>query len=93
MDTQDETAAPAVITATGLGVDGEHGPLGVVAVKVEFDALESALRELRTIIRRSWPIGRGGNPHLADELVVVPATIVGKKPVARAVFARWAALL
>src|ERR1700728_437802 len=27
MDTQDETAAPAVITATGLGVDGEHGPL------------------------------------------------------------------
>jgi len=54
----------------------------------ELDALESALRELRTIIRRSWPIGRGGNPHLADELVVVPATIVGKKPVARAVFAR-----
>ena len=27
MDTQDETGAPAVITATGLGVDGEHGPL------------------------------------------------------------------
>ena len=27
MDTQDEAAAPAVITATGLGVDGEHGPL------------------------------------------------------------------
>src|ERR1700734_3034092 len=27
MDTQDETVAPAVITATGLGVDGEHGPL------------------------------------------------------------------
>src|ERR1700675_3948322 len=27
MDTQDETAAPAVITATRLGVDGEHGPL------------------------------------------------------------------
>jgi len=27
MDTPDETAAPAVITATGLGVDGEHGPL------------------------------------------------------------------
>ena len=27
MDTQEETAAPAVITATGLGVDGEHGPL------------------------------------------------------------------
>jgi ABC-type dipeptide/oligopeptide/nickel transport system ATPase subunit len=27
MDTQDDTDAPAVITATGLGVDGEHGPL------------------------------------------------------------------
>ena len=27
MDTHDETDAPAVITATGLGVDGEHGPL------------------------------------------------------------------
>jgi energy-coupling factor transporter ATP-binding protein EcfA2 len=27
VDTQDETDAPAVITATGLGVDGEHGPL------------------------------------------------------------------
>src|SRR6202021_3052877 len=27
MVTQDETAAPAGITAAGLGVDGEHGPL------------------------------------------------------------------
>jgi ABC-type Mn2+/Zn2+ transport system ATPase subunit len=27
MDTQDDTDAPAVITAIGLGVDGEHGPL------------------------------------------------------------------
>ena len=27
MSTQDETEATAVITATGLGVDGEHGPL------------------------------------------------------------------
>lgn len=27
MDTQDETGAPPVITATGLGVDGEHEPL------------------------------------------------------------------
>ena len=27
MNAQDETVAPAVITATGLGVDGEHGPL------------------------------------------------------------------
>ena len=27
MDTQDEADVPAVITATGLGVDGEHGPL------------------------------------------------------------------
>jgi ABC-type cobalamin/Fe3+-siderophores transport system ATPase subunit len=27
METQDVNDAPAVITATGLGVDGEHGPL------------------------------------------------------------------
>jgi ABC-type cobalamin/Fe3+-siderophores transport system ATPase subunit len=27
MDTHDESDVPAVITATGLGVDGEHGPL------------------------------------------------------------------
>jgi ABC-type cobalamin/Fe3+-siderophores transport system ATPase subunit len=27
MDTHDEAEAPPVITATGLGVDGEHGPL------------------------------------------------------------------
>jgi ABC-type cobalamin/Fe3+-siderophores transport system ATPase subunit len=27
MDTQDDKDAPAVITAVGLGVDGEHGPL------------------------------------------------------------------
>ncbi len=27
MDTKDDTDAPAVISATGLGVDGEHGPL------------------------------------------------------------------
>jgi ABC-type Mn2+/Zn2+ transport system ATPase subunit len=27
VNTQDETEAAAVITATGLGVDGEHGPL------------------------------------------------------------------
>ena len=27
MDTQDDNDAPAVITAAGLGVDGEHGPL------------------------------------------------------------------
>lgn len=27
MHTQDDTEAPPVITATGLGVDGEHGPL------------------------------------------------------------------
>ena len=54
----------------------------------ELDALASALCGIRTIVRRSWPIGRGGNPHVADQLVVVPAAVVGKKLVARAVFAR-----
>jgi hypothetical protein len=56
--------------------------------RVELDALASALRGIRTIVRRSCPIGRGGNPHVADELVVVPAKVVGKKLVARAVFAQ-----
>ncbi|HYX98620.1 MAG TPA: hypothetical protein VE908_03555 [Mycobacterium sp.] len=37
MDTGDETAAPAVITATGLGVDGEHGPL-FSGIDLEFAA-------------------------------------------------------
>jgi ABC-type multidrug transport system ATPase subunit len=37
VDTGDETAAPAVITATGLGVDGEHGPL-FSGIDLEFAA-------------------------------------------------------
>jgi ABC-type multidrug transport system ATPase subunit len=37
VDAQDETGATAVITATGLGVDGEHGPL--------FSAIDLALPE------------------------------------------------
>jgi ABC-type cobalamin/Fe3+-siderophores transport system ATPase subunit len=37
VNTQDETEATAVITATGLGVDGEHGPL--------FSAIDLALPE------------------------------------------------
>jgi ABC-type multidrug transport system ATPase subunit len=37
VNTRDETAAPAVITATGLGVDGEHGPL-FSGIDLEFAA-------------------------------------------------------
>ena len=37
MDAHDETGATALITATGLGVDGEHGPL--------FSAIDLALPE------------------------------------------------
>lgn len=37
MDTQDEANVPAVIIATGLGVDGEHGPL--------FSGIDLALAE------------------------------------------------
>ncbi len=37
METQDQKDAPAVITATGLGVDGEHGPL--------FSGIDLALSE------------------------------------------------
>ena len=53
----------------------------------DLEALAAALRGLRTVIRRGVPIGRGGNPHVADELAVVPAS-VGRKPAARIVFAR-----
>jgi len=51
-------------------------------------ALASALREFRTVIRHGVPIGRGGNPHVAEELAVIPATLAGAKPVERTVFAR-----
>lgn len=38
----------------------------------ELAALEAALGALRTVVRRRVPIGRGGHPHVADELVVLP---------------------
>ncbi len=54
----------------------------------ELAALATALRELRTVVRHGVPIGRGGHPHVADELAVVPAELARAKPVARTVFAR-----
>ena len=53
----------------------------------DLEALAAALRGFRTVIRRCVPIGRGGNPHVADELTVVPASVRGN-PTARIVFAR-----
>jgi hypothetical protein len=47
-------------------------------------ALTTALREMRTVVQQGTPIGRGGNPHRADELAVVPAN--GAAP--RMVFVR-----
>jgi len=54
----------------------------------ELEALATALREFRAVVRRKTPIGRGGHPHVADELVAIPAMRVGKRAVAPAVFAR-----
>lgn len=54
----------------------------------ELAALAVALRTLRTVVRRRVPIGWGGHPHLADDLVVVPTTPVGKVVVERAVLVR-----
>lgn len=54
----------------------------------ELAALELALRELRTVVRARVPVGRGGHPHVADELVEVPATPVGGVLVERTLLAR-----
>ncbi len=54
----------------------------------ELTALATTLREFRTVIRHSVPIGRGGHPHVADELVLVPAALAGAKPVAPTLLAR-----
>lgn len=54
----------------------------------EIETLETALRGFRTVVRNGVPLERGGNPHVADELVVVPALISGTKPVAITVLAR-----
>jgi hypothetical protein len=54
----------------------------------ELAALQRALRELRTIVRTRVPVGPGGHPHVADELVDVPATLVGDVLVERTLLAR-----
>lgn len=54
----------------------------------ELAALQQALRELRTVVRTRVPVGPGGHPHVADELVDVPATLVGSMLVERMLFAR-----
>jgi hypothetical protein len=54
----------------------------------ELAALQQALRELRTVVRTRVPVGPGGHPHVADELVDVPATLVGPILVERTLFAR-----
>jgi hypothetical protein len=54
----------------------------------ELDALDAALRALRTIVRTRAAIGPGGHPHVADELVVVPPTQVEGVQVERLVLVR-----
>jgi len=79
--------APEVVRSKGnVARQGEW--FFVEPTEAEMEALAAALRGFRTIVRRKTPIGRGGHPHVADELVAVPATLVGKRTVAPAVFAR-----
>lgn len=54
----------------------------------ELAALAIALRTLRTVVRRAVPIGRGGHPHVADELAVVPVRRVGKVVVGHTVLVK-----
>lgn len=79
--------APALVRAQGPAVrQGEW--FFVPAAPDELAALQRAVRELRTVVRTRVPIGPGGHPHLADELVEVPATIVGGLLVAPTLLAR-----
>jgi hypothetical protein len=54
----------------------------------ELAAMDAALRAFRTVVRTRVPIGRGGNPHVADELVLVPPTSVGEVQVPRLLLSR-----
>lgn len=54
----------------------------------ELEAMEGALRQTRTVIRIRTRISWGGKPHVADELVVVPPTLVGAAMVERTVLVR-----
>jgi hypothetical protein len=78
---------PALARAKGPAVrQGEW--FFVPPSRNELAALQSALRELRTVVRIRVPVGPGGHPHVADELVDVPATLVGDVLVERTLFAR-----
>jgi len=78
---------PVVRSATGKVVrQGEW--FFVEPSANELAALATALRAFRTVIRTQVPIGRGGHPHVADEFVVVPETLVGPVLVGRTVLVR-----
>jgi hypothetical protein len=79
--------APEVSTTTGKTArQGEW--FFLTSTARELAALDLALREFRTVIQHGVPIGSGGNPHVAEELAVIPASGAGAKLVARVVFAR-----
>lgn len=79
--------APAVALSTGRVLrQGEW--FFVEPVADELSALAIAVCSLRAVMHKSVPIGRGGHPHVAEELVVVPATRVGKVVVGSTVFVR-----
>jgi hypothetical protein len=73
------TVRDAHLALRAPGADPARGPVRrqgewffLEPTAAELAALEAALRALRTAVRSRVPIGRGGHPHVADELVVVP---------------------
>jgi len=79
--------APEVTRASGKVVrQGEWFFIG--PSPLELAAMEIAVRRLRTVVRTRARISWGGNPHVADELVVVPPTQVGGTAVERTVLVR-----
>ena len=79
--------APAVTRTKGKVVrQGEW--FFIEPSPLELQAMEIALWRLRTVVRIRTRISWGGNPHVADELVVVPPTQVGGMAVERTVLVR-----
>jgi hypothetical protein len=70
-DAHEMLRAPEVSTAKGKTIrQGEWFFLEPAGR--ELHALQLALRGFRTVVQHRVPIGRGGNPHTADELAVLP---------------------
>lgn len=79
--------APAVVWSKGKVV--RQGEWFFIAPSAhELAAMAIAVRTLRTVVRAHASIGRGGKPHVADEIVTVPTTVVASARVERTVLVR-----